>query len=84
MDIGGGTIRARPAMRLNRPRGCIPLSFFSLLGPNSLEALSGSTIAEQTTQELGKQTSHAALWNYQVVSITRSIPVSHTIPQLAP
>ena len=35
-------------------------------------------------QELGKQTSHAALWNSQVVSITSSIPVSHIIPQLAP
>ena len=35
-------------------------------------------------QEPGKQTSHAALRNSQVVSITSSIPVSHTIPQLAP
>ena len=32
----------------------------------------------------GKQTSHAALRKSQVVSITSSIPVSHTIPQLAP
>ena len=31
----------------------------------------------------GKQTSHAALRKSQVVSITSSIPVSHTIPQLA-
>ena len=35
-------------------------------------------------QEPGKQTSHAALRNSQVVSITSSIPVPHTIPQLAP
>ena len=35
-------------------------------------------------QEPGKQTNHAALRNSQVVSITSSIPVSHTIPQLAP
>ena len=41
-------------------------------------------IAAQTMQEPGKQTSHAALWNSQVVSITSSIPVSHTIPQPAP
>ena len=32
----------------------------------------------------GKQTSHAALRKSQVVSITSSIPVSHTIPQLSP
>ena len=31
----------------------------------------------------GKQTSHAALQKSQVVSITSSIPISHTIPQLA-
>ena len=35
-------------------------------------------------QEPGKQTSHAALRNSQVVSITSSIPVSHTIQQPAP
>ena len=35
-------------------------------------------------QEPGKQTSHAALRKSQVVSITSSIPVSHTILQLAP
>ena len=32
----------------------------------------------------GKQTSHAALRNSQVVSITNSIPASRTIPRLAP
>ena len=35
-------------------------------------------------QEPEKQTSHAALRKSQVVSITSSIPVPHTIPQLAP
>ena len=35
-------------------------------------------------QEPGKQTSHAAVGNSQVVSITSSIPAPHTIPQLAP
>ena len=44
----------------------------------------GSSIAAQMMQEPGKQTSHAALQNSQVVSITSSIPVPHTIPQLAP
>ena len=51
---------------------------------HSSEGLFGSSIAAQTMQELGKQTSHAALRKSQVVSITSSIPVSHTIPQLAP
>ena len=35
-------------------------------------------------QEPGKQISHATVRNSQVVSITSSIPVPHTNPQLAP
>src|SRR3954463_5046856 len=69
---------------LNRTRGCRFFTFLLLSGLHSSEALSGSTIAAQTIQEPGKQSSHAALRNSQVVSITSSIPVSHTISQPAP
>ena len=49
MGICGGTIRARPAMRLNRPRGLHTFIIFSLSGPYSLEALSDSMIAGHIT-----------------------------------
>ena len=35
-------------------------------------------------QDLGRQTSHAALWNSQVVFVTSGIPVLNTIPRPAP
>ena len=75
---------ARPKHGLNRTRGCQFFTFLLLPGLYSSEGLFGSSIAAQTMQGPGKQTSHAALRNSQVVSITSSIPVSHTIPQLAP
>ena len=82
---GRGTITTRPKHGLNRTRGCRPFFTFLLLpGLYSSEGLFGSSIAAQTMQGRGKQTSHAALRKSQVVSITSSIPVSHTIPQLAP
>ena len=81
---GRGTITACPKHGLNRTRGCRFFNFLLLSGLHSSEGLFGSSIAAQTMQEPGKQTSHAALWNSQVVSITSSIPVSHTIPQPAP
>ena len=46
MGIGGGTAVARPIMGLNSPRARIPLSFFSLSGPYSLEDLSGGLIVD--------------------------------------
>ena len=58
---GRGTITARPKHGLNRTRGCRFFNFLLLSGLHSLEGLSGSTIAAQTIQEPGKQTSHAAL-----------------------
>ena len=80
-----GTITARPKHGLNRTRGCrFFFNFLLLSGLHSSEGLFGSSIVAQTMQEPGKQTSHAALRNSQVVSITSSIPVSHTIPQPAP
>ena len=81
---GRGTITARPKHGLNRTRGCRFFNFLLLSGLHSSEGLFGSSIAAQTMQEPGKQTSHAALRNSQVVSITSCIPVPHTIPQLAP
>ena len=81
---GRGTITARPKCGLNHTRGCRFFNFLLLSGLHSSEGLFGSSIAAQTMQEPGKQTSHAALRNSQVVSITSSIPASHTIPQLAP
>ena len=80
---GRGTITARLKHGLNRTRGCRFFNFLLLSGLHSSEGLFGSSIATQTMQEPGKQTSHAALRNSQVVSITSSIPVSHIIPQLA-
>ena len=81
---GRGTITARPKHGLNRTRGCRFFNFLLLSGLHSSEGLFGSSISAQTMQEPGKQTRHAALWNSQVVSITSSIPVSHTIPQPTP
>ncbi len=75
---------ARPKYGLNRTRGCRFFNFLLLSGLHSSKGLFGISIAAQTMQEPGKQTSHAALRNSQVVSITSSIPVSHTIPQPAP
>ena len=72
---GRGTITARPKHGLNRTRGCRFFNFLLLSGLHSSEGLFGSSIAAQTMQEPGKQTSHAALWNSQVVSVTSSIPV---------
>src|SRR3954471_20913852 len=80
---GRGTITAHPKHGLNRTRGCRFFNFLLLSGLHSSEGLSGSTIAAQTMQEPGKQKSYATLRNSQVVSITSSIPVSHTIPQPA-
>ena len=81
---GEGHHHGTPKNGLNRTRGCRFFNFLLLSGLHSSEGLFGSSIAAQTMQEPGKQTSHAALRNSQVVSITSSIPVSHTIPQLAP
>ena len=81
---GRGTITARPKHGLNHTRGCRFFTFLLLLGLYSSEGLFGSSIAAQTMQGPGKKTSHAALRKSQVVSITSSIPVSHTIPQPAP
>ena len=80
---GRGTTTGTPRMRLNRTRGCRFFNFLLLLGLHSSEGLFGSLIAAQTMQEPGRQTSHAALRNSQVVSITSNIPVSHTFPQPA-
>ena len=57
------------------------ISFFLLSGLHSTEGLSGSTIAEHTMQQLGRQ---KATLNVQVVSITSSILILHIILQLAP
>ena len=81
---GRGTITARPKHGLNRTRGCRFFTFLLLPGLYSSEGLFGSSIATQTMQGPGKQTSHAASRKSQVVSITSSIPVPHTILQLAP
>ena len=75
---------ARQKHGLNRTRGCRFFNFLLLSALHPPEGLFGSSIATQTMQEPGKQTSHAALRNSQVVSITSSIPVPHTILQLAP
>ena len=85
MGTGGGA-PSRHAQKygLNRTRGCRFFNFLLLSGLHPSEGLFGSSIAAQTMQEPSKQTSHAALRNSQVVSITSSIPVPHTIPQLAP
>ena len=85
MGTGGGA-PSRHAQKygLNRTRGCRFINFLLLSGLHPLEGLFGSSIATLMMQEPGKQTSHAALRNSQVVSITSSIPVSHTIPQPAP
>ena len=85
MGTGGGA-PSRHAQKygLNRTRGCRFFNFLLLSGLHPSEGLFGSSIAAQTMQEPGKQTSHAALRNSQVVSIMSSLPVSHTIPQPAP
>ena len=75
---------AHPKHGLNHTRGCRFFNFLLLSGLHSSEGMFGSSIVAQTMQEPGKQTSHAALRNSQVVSITSSIPVSLTIPQPAP
>ena len=75
---------ARPKHSINRTSGCQFFNFLLLSGLHPSEGLFGSSIAAQTMQEPGNQTSHAALRNSQVVSITSSIPVSHTIPQPTP
>ena len=84
MGIGGGA-RPRQAQNAAQPHQGLPIvSFFFFLllsGLLSQEALSGSRIAEHTMQQPGKQ---KATWSVQVVSITSSIPVLHTIPQPTP
>ena len=83
---GEGHYHGMPKARLKPYKG-LPNSFFIfllLLGLHTSDDLFGNPTVAQTMQDPGKQTSHAALWNSQVVSITSSIPVLHTIPQLAP
>ena len=79
----GGTTTAHPKMRLNRTRGFPPYYFFSLSGLYSLEALSGSIIAEHMIQGPGgaKATSHHGTPRWSL--ITSEIPALNTIPQLA-
>ena len=79
---GRGTTTTRPkcgSTALGAPDFVI--SFFLLSGLHSPEGLSGSTIAEHTMQQPGKQKATSSV---QVVSITSKIPVLHTVPQLAP
>ena len=52
------------------------LLFFLLFsGLHTSDDPFGNSTAAQTMQDPGKQTSHAPLWNSQVVTIARSIPV---------
>src|SRR3954468_18112081 len=74
---------ASPKYGLKRTRGCRIL-FFVLSGLHTSDDLLGNSTAAQTMQDPGKQTSHAALWNPQVVSVTSSIPVSNYFPRPAP
>ena len=70
-------------MRLNRTKGLPtpPFPFYTLLGPNYSEGLSGNTLVEPTMQQPGRE---QATSKVQVVSITSLIPFSLTILQLAP
>ena len=75
-----------PKIRLKTYQG-LPDSFFIfflLSGLHTSDDLFGNSTAAQTMQDPGRQTSHAALWNSQVVSVTSGIPVLNTIPRLAP
>src|SRR3954468_10808852 len=75
------------SVRLNRGHhSCrILFKFFFLLsGLHTSDDLFGNSIAAQTMQDPGRQTSHAALWNSQVVSVMSSIPVLNTISRPAP
>ena len=81
MGIGGGA-RPRHAQNAAQPHQGLPIvsffffsSFFLLSGLHTSDDLFGNSTAAQTMQDLGRQTSHAALWNSQVVSIVSSIPV---------
>src|SRR3954467_8196084 len=59
-------------------------NFLLLSGLHTSDDLFSNSTAAQMMQDPGKQTSHAALWNSQVVSIMSSIPVLNTIPRPAP
>ena len=80
----GAQLRHAPRRGLNRTRGCRFFNFLLLSGLHPSEGLFGSSIAAQTMQDPGRQTSHAALWNSQVVSVMSGIPVLNTIPRPAP
>ena len=79
----GARLRHAPG-RGSTALGAADFIFLFLAGLHPSKGLFGSSIAAQLMQEPGKQTSHAAFRKSQVVSITSSIPVSHTILQLAP
>ena len=74
---------ARPECGSTTLRGSLfhRFLFYTLLGPNYLEGLSGITLAEHRMQQQGRE---QAASNVQVVSITSLIPVLLKIPQLAP
>ena len=73
---GKGHYHGTPEIRL-KPHQGLPDSFFFLLlsGLHTSDDPFGNSTAAQTMQDPGKQTSHAALWNSQVVSIASSIPI---------
>ena len=84
---GKGHYHDTPEIRL-KPHQGLPdsFSFFFLLlsGLHTSDDLFGNSTAAQTMQDPGKQTSDAALWNSQVVSVTSGIPILNTIPRPAP
>ena len=78
---GEGHYHGMPKTRLKPYKG-LPNSFFIyififllLLGLHTSDDLFGNSNVAQTMQEPGMQTSYAALWNSQVVSIASIIPI---------
>src|SRR4051812_5324041 len=86
MGTGGGAPSRHAQNTASTVLGAAEFFFIFLLlsGLHTSDDLFGNPTAAQTMQDPGKQTSHAALWNSQVVSITSSIPVLHIIPRPAP
>ena len=75
MGTGEGALSRHAGNAAQTAPGAAGFLFFLLSGLHTSDDPFGNSTAAQTMQDPGKQTSHAASWNSQVVSIASSIPV---------